>query len=123
MAYELLEQYPPGREAPAAARRDLAAYLVELGHQELVRVAALLVSELVTNSIVHATGAVTMRASWADDRLRVDVSDVGGGAAKARDPETSGRGLRIVEALATRWGSMRRFDGAGRATWFELASC
>ena len=123
MAHELLEQYQPDLETPAAARRDLAAYLSGLGHQELIRVAALLVSELVTNSIVHAKGAVTMRAMWDEDRLRVDVSDLGGGSPEARDPETSGRGLRIVDALATRWGCVRGSDGAGRATWFELRSC
>ena len=123
MAYELLEQYQPSLETPAAARRDLAAYLVGLGHRELTRVAALLVSELVTNSLVHASGVITLRAAWADDRLCVDVSDHGGGTTQARDPETSGRGLQIVDALATRWGSMPRFDGAGRSTWFELESC
>ena len=58
MAYELLEQYQPSLESPAAARRDLAAYLVGLGHRELTRVAALLVSELVTNSLVHASGVI-----------------------------------------------------------------
>jgi anti-sigma regulatory factor (Ser/Thr protein kinase) len=123
MANELLQQYQPGPDTPAAARRDVAAYLVGLGHEELTGVAALLVSELVTNSVVHARGKVTLRARWADDRLRVDVSDRGGGTPTASDPDTSGRGLRIVDAFATRWGQGPRFDGAGCATWFELASC
>jgi len=121
MAHELLQQYPPSREAPAAARRDVTAFLVEVAHEELSPIASLIVSELVTNSIVHANGPVTVRTSWADDRLHVDVSDYGGGTSTARDPDTSGRGLRIVDAFATRWGSVPRFDGAGRATWFELA--
>ena len=121
MAHALHQQYQPSLEAPAAARRDLRGFLVDVGHEELIPIASLLVSELVTNSIVHASGAVTLRASWGDDRLHVDVRDQGGGTPTARDPETSGRGLRIVDALATRWGRLHPFDGAGCATWFELS--
>jgi anti-sigma regulatory factor (Ser/Thr protein kinase) len=123
MAYELLERYQPALDTPTAARRDLAAYLVGVGHRELIPVATVLVSELVTNSVVHASSVVTLRARWADDRLRVDVSDHGGGTPQARDVETSGRGLRIVDAFATRWGIDERFAGDGRSTWFELESC
>ena len=121
MAHELLQQYQPSLEAPADARRDVTAFLVQVGHEELISIASLIVSELVTNSIVHASGAITLRASWTGDRLHVDVSDQGGGTPTARDPYTSGRGLRIVDAFATHWGSAQQFDGAGRATWFELA--
>ena len=120
MAHELLQQYQPSPEAPADARRDVTAFLVEVGHEELVSIASLIVSELVTNSIVHASSAITLRASWTGDRLHVDVSDQGGGTPAARDPDTSGRGLRIVDAFATHWGSVPQFDGDGRATWFEL---
>jgi len=121
MAHELLQQYLPSPRAPAAARHDLSAFLVEVGHQELASIATLLVSELVTNSLLHASGAVTLRATCDRRRLHADVRDQGGGTPAARDPDTSGRGLRIVDALASRWGSVPRFDNAGRATWFELA--
>ena len=120
MAPELLQQYQPSQETPAAARRDVTAFLLDVGHGEFIPTASLLVSELVTNSIMHARGAVTLRAMWLDDRLQVDVSDQGGGTPTLRDPDTAGRGLRIVDALASRWGSVPHVTGAGRATWFEL---
>ena len=119
VAQELLQQYKASLGAPAAARSDLASYLVALGEEELVPTATLLTSELVTNSIVHASGEVTLRATWDEGRLRVDVMDHGGGVPTRRVPGESGRGLQILEALATRWGS-NQFNGAGRATWFEL---
>jgi anti-sigma regulatory factor (Ser/Thr protein kinase) len=121
MAPELLQQYQPSQETPAAARRDVTAFLRGGGHDEFIPIASLLVSELVTNSILHARGSVTLRALWLDGRLHVDVSDHGGGALTARDPDMSGRGLRIVDAFASRWGSVPHVTGAGRATWFELS--
>ena len=120
MAPELLQQYQPSQETPAAARRDVTAFLLGVGHEEFIPIASLLVSELVTNSVMHARGAVTLRAMWLDDRLQVDVRDHGGGTPTARDPDTAGRGLRIVDALASRWGSSPQLEGPGRATWFEL---
>jgi anti-sigma regulatory factor (Ser/Thr protein kinase) len=119
MVHELQREYRPALGAPADARHDVAGYLAEVGRSELIPVAAVLVSELVTNSIVHAEGAVRLRAMWAGEVFRVDVSDHGGGVRVASDPEVSGRGLAIVDALATDWG-VNRFDGAGRVTWFEL---
>jgi anti-sigma regulatory factor (Ser/Thr protein kinase) len=119
MVRELQREYRPASTSPADARSDVAVYLVEVGHSELIPVAAVLVSELVTNSVVHAEGVVTLWARWAGEVLRVDVSDHGGGVRVASDSDVSGRGLAIVDALATDWG-VTRFDGTGRVTWFEL---
>jgi two-component sensor histidine kinase len=119
MVRELQREYRRASGSPADARNDVAAYLADVGHSELIPVAALLVSELVTNSVEHAAGAVTLRAMWAGEVFRVDVSDHGGGVRVARDPDVSGRGLAIVDALATDWG-VTQFDGTGRVTWFEL---
>jgi hypothetical protein len=71
---------------------------------------------LVTNSVLYAEGAVRLRAMWAGEVFRVDVSDR---VPTASAPDVAGRGLAIVDALATDWG-VHRFDGAGRVTWFEL---
>ena len=119
MAQELLQQYEASLHAPAAARSDLAAYLAAMGQEELIPIATLLASELVTNSIVHASGEVMLRASCPAGHLRVEVMDHGEGVPTRRVPGESGRGLQIVEALATRWG-INRSNGAGREAWFEL---
>jgi anti-sigma regulatory factor (Ser/Thr protein kinase) len=95
-------------------------------------VVLLLASELVTNSVVHsgsavAGGVVTVTVAAGDKVVRVEVTDRSGDgvpvlppALGAADGEVErGRGMRLVEALSTRWGYQR---GGGLATtWFELA--
>jgi anti-sigma regulatory factor (Ser/Thr protein kinase) len=80
----------------------------------------LLVSELVTNALVHGRGKIVARAHLDDQLLRVEVSDEGTGvtpAVQARDPDgLHGRGLALVEAEASRWGV--RADTT--RVWFEL---
>ena len=119
MAHQLLQRYQPGGEAPETARHDVAVYLTDVGHIELSPVAELLTSELVTSSLVHSEGVVTLRAMWAGERLHVEVSDHGGTRPMPWDPEMPGRGLRTVCVLATDWG-VRRLDDDGRASWFDL---
>ncbi len=82
----------------------------------------LLVSELVTNSVRHAhTGTIRLHADLDDQRLKVDVHDDGPGLSpvrgKRRALAASGRGLRLVERLADRWGT--NADGDSHV-WFEL---
>jgi anti-sigma regulatory factor (Ser/Thr protein kinase) len=93
--------------------------------------AALLASELVTNSVEHsgstgAGGTVTVTVAAGDKVVRVEVTDRSGDgvpvllpAAGAADGEAEGgRGLRLVDMLSARWGYQR---GGGLATtWFEL---
>jgi anti-sigma regulatory factor (Ser/Thr protein kinase) len=119
MAHALLQQYQPGVEAPDAARHDVAAYLIEVGHSEISPVAELLTSELVTSSLVHSKAAVTLRATWKGERLHVEVTDQGGARPMPWDPDMPGRGLRTVSVLAEDWG-VRRLDDDGRASWFDL---
>lgn len=93
-------------------------------------VATLLASELVTNSVRHggsavAGGQVTVTVSASGRGVRVAVAERAGPGvpvlvADAGAEAVGGRGMRLVDALAARWGYER---GGGQAvTWFELRS-
>ncbi|MBT2395036.1 ATP-binding protein [Streptomyces sp. ISL-100] len=88
--------------------------------------ALVVVSELLTNALVHALPPATLRLLWIrlDDRgtLRVEVTDAGpslpadGGTTP--DPDEHGRGIAIVSALSTRCGIRIHPDGITR--WADL---
>jgi anti-sigma regulatory factor (Ser/Thr protein kinase) len=83
----------------------------------------LLVSEVATNALVHGSGDVRVRVLAAGDRLRVEVDDGSGSMPaprEARDDAEGGRGLALVQALATRWGADPRTGG--KTVWFELSA-
>jgi anti-sigma regulatory factor (Ser/Thr protein kinase) len=85
----------------------------------------LLVSEMVTNSVRHASappGApIGLAVSHADGVVRVEVTDAGRGfepsPRNAPQLEAGGWGLHLVDRLATRWGVVR---GRPARVWFEL---
>jgi len=114
---------PASSGAPRAARRGVVEGLALDG--ELAASAALLVSEVVTNSVLHAgldaSDHVHVDAWWADGRLRVEVCDEGGGLRRPSPapPREGGRGLDLIGYLAERWGV--HCDGHTRV-WFELAA-
>jgi anti-sigma regulatory factor (Ser/Thr protein kinase) len=82
---------------------------------------ALVVTELVTNSVKHAGAAPELTLDWDGRVLRVEVYDEGEGRPVLRDPDvtsTSGRGLALVDAVADRWGVEDRRPG--KVVWAEL---
>lgn len=105
------------REARGFVERTLASWdLVELADTAL-----LLVSEAVTNAVVHAASASQLTMSLLRERLRVEVCDWGGGHLRIRtasQDETSGRGLALIEALSSVWGTTQTEEG--KVVWFEL---
>jgi anti-sigma regulatory factor (Ser/Thr protein kinase) len=88
--------------------------------------AALLVSELVTNSVVHANvgagRALTVEVTTLDDRVRIAVTDPGSCLRPCilpPDPETpGGLGLMVVDELCETWGV--RQDLGPTCVWCEL---
>ncbi|KRV47150.1 hypothetical protein AQ490_10455 [Wenjunlia vitaminophila] len=79
--------------------------------------AVLVVSELVTNAILHADVPEELRLSWRAPTLVVEVQDVGEEMPEVRralDTEPGSRGLEIVSQLAYRW--QVRPAPAGRKT-------
>jgi anti-sigma regulatory factor (Ser/Thr protein kinase) len=108
-------------EGPAKARRIIAEELsARLSARELEDV-KLMVSELVTNGIVHGRqedDVPIMLDLCVNGDIRCAVLDHGPGfAARAREPASQGWGLCLVEQLSDRWGmqcSPRRTE-----VWFE----
>ena len=85
--------------------------------------AALLVSELASNALLHArTGFTVVLETRPGGALRVEVADGSRGVPRARrygGEATTGRGLHLVEELADSWGVERSADG--KTVWAELA--
>jgi anti-sigma regulatory factor (Ser/Thr protein kinase) len=105
--------------APAAARRFARAFVGENEHSDVVE---LLVSELVTNVVVHTDSGVELELRQFDHHVRVEVSDRGTGSVEIREADggPGGRGLRLVEAFAERWGVDARQPG--KTVWFEVGA-
>ncbi|MFD8697893.1 SpoIIE family protein phosphatase [Kitasatospora purpeofusca] len=123
---------PVGRSA-SAARAFVRDALLGWGLPEVVDDAVVLVSELVTNAVVHAGTAAEVCCLREDGTVRIEVTDhhpERGLPTFADVPTTAsdhyadadgegGRGLLMCAALAERWGVEY---GSGRKTvWFRLA--
>jgi anti-sigma regulatory factor (Ser/Thr protein kinase) len=111
------------RSSPGIARAAVREVASEAGvDREVAEVAVLLASELVTNAVVHGRVPIAVDAVADARAVRVEVHDAGSGIAAPRRPASdaiSGRGLAIVDALATRWRA-EPVPGDGKRVWFEL---
>jgi anti-sigma regulatory factor (Ser/Thr protein kinase) len=88
----------------------------------VIEVAVLLVSELVTNAVVHAGGTVWVTVHADAHWVRIDVEDQGRGRPElrpARQNQPGGRGVGVVDKLATHWGTERR--ATHKLVWCEIA--
>ncbi|MFL5996723.1 MAG: ATP-binding protein [Streptomyces sp.] len=117
--------FPADPGAVRAARTAVRGRLAAWNLDGLADIAALLVSELVTNALRHATGPIgvrLVRPGAVDGVLLVEVSDPLPDPPRERvaalDDE-SGRGLQLVAHAAHRWGT--RPGVTGKTVWFELA--
>lgn len=106
---------------PGRARALVEQLLRRNGFAELVPTATLLTSEVVTNAVLHVGGTIFVRVMCRPSGVRVEVEDTSEQVPVPGDPShlsASGRGLELVDALATDWGAIR--EGAGKIVWFEL---
>ncbi len=122
----------PDPKAPSRARRAIRGELGPVLEGELLERATLLVSELVTNSVRHASlrpdQEIELTVRLLPQGLRVEVAEPGGGFEPAAEPvphrdgpggtATGGWGLMLVDRLSTAWGVER--DGLTKV-WFEMA--
>lgn len=108
------------REARILVRSALADAHVP---DDATETALLLVSELVTNAVLHADGRPVLDVSVEAERLRISVTDAGRGEPEVQtdNPLLSehGRGMLLVDSLSSRWGT-EPCDPRGKLVWFEL---
>jgi len=110
------------RRARAFAETVLRNARVDDTTRETVR---LLVSEVVTNAVLHARSDVEVSVGVHATHVRVEVEDESSDAPMLRHPEpmsATGRGLQFLEQLASRWGWNGSEGGRpGKQVWFEVS--
>lgn len=113
-----LRGHPP---SVTEARRWTVATLTAWGLDETAWSAAQVVSELATNCTLHARSDFVLRLSVSGESVRVEATDGAPGGLQPRQyssTATTGRGLRIVELLASAWGVEATADG--KTVWVLL---
>jgi anti-sigma regulatory factor (Ser/Thr protein kinase) len=105
------------------ARSWIEAFLAERAVRDTVRDdAQLVVSELVTNALMHGDGALMLRASITGAAVQVSVTDSGNELPEVLpiDPtRIGGLGLIVVDRIASDWG-VASFPG-GKTVWASLS--
>jgi anti-sigma regulatory factor (Ser/Thr protein kinase) len=125
MALELLLPLAAVPRSSSVARNALGEYLDVCHLDGQVKDAAVLVvSELVTNAVLHGTQPIYLRVLTTDGALRIEVSDCTPSVLRvasqlAARSATGGRGLFIVEALSECWGETPH-EGNGKTIWAEI---
>ncbi|WP_329338901.1 SpoIIE family protein phosphatase [Streptomyces sp. NBC_01352] len=112
-------------ERVAVARQQLRELLHDWASADQVDSAVLLLSETLTNVLVHTDADALLLAEVRGDpgerRMRIEVTDTSDDLPHKRRPgelASSGRGLVLIELLADVWGVDPR--GEGKSIWFEL---
>jgi anti-sigma regulatory factor (Ser/Thr protein kinase) len=121
MAAPLGLELPRTPKSPGISRRWLEErFAAKLDDRELAT-AKLLISELVTNAVLHGRGRIGVRAWSERDHVHVEVTDEGPRFVRGiRTPGLDARGglgLAILDAEATRWGIG---EDATTRVWFDL---
>ena len=113
----------PDPTAPANTRRWLRDMLTDSGlARELLDDTLLVVDELVMNAVVHAATPISVTLEYSVNACRCSVSDrcaTGPLPRVVERADGSGRGLRLVNAIASTWGVERSHTGT--TVWAEIA--
>ena len=114
---------PSSTRAPAQARAFLRRSGCPEHALDLLDDALLLVSELVTNSVVHGGPPIVLQVECDSETLRVRVRDgssVPPTPRQADEDAEGGRGMTLVDLLTDTWGIEPVVHGPGKAVWFQL---
>ena len=115
------DQLPVSREAPSQARAFLRRASCVEHHGAVVEDAVLLVSELVTNSVLHGGPPVVVAVDCTEEALQVRVRD---GSSELPEPrvasqaDENGRGMALVATMSADWGVDPEPDG--KHVWFLI---
>jgi hypothetical protein len=104
------------------ARSMVSDVLTDWGVADLVDDAAIVVSELAGNAVLHARSGFDVTVSRTANGIRVGVGDLSGVLPQRRAPnpeDRSGRGLLLIDRLASRWGVT--LTGSGKTVWADLS--
>ena len=115
--------FPHAPESVPSARHFVGEVL-EGTPDEVRATIALMISELASNCIRHTDTGFELTVIRTAAEIRVEATDGGGGEPTKRTPaptDPNGRGLQIVDMLASSWGFDTLPDG-GKTVWFALAS-
>ena len=115
------ERFPSELHSARDARRFAAKVLASWGCEGVEDAVLLLVSELVTNAVIHAHSDVEVVLRLRPERVRVEIVDAAAEYVQRRDAaseDQSGRGMALTEALASAWGVDTLV--AGKSVWFEV---
>jgi anti-sigma regulatory factor (Ser/Thr protein kinase) len=115
-----VQMLPAVPDSPSVARTLVRAELAGCT-ETTVTTAELMVSELVTNAVVHGGTPIRVELEHGDHTVRAMVTDGGNDLPVLRHPERSsehGRGLMIVSTLADDWGVIE--NERGKSVWFSL---
>jgi anti-sigma regulatory factor (Ser/Thr protein kinase) len=113
---------PPDTESPRRARHFVRELLIEDNISDTLEIVTLLVSEVVTNAVLHARSEVTVSVRRDGHAVHVEVADRSSSAPipqSVTPDSTTGRGMHLVEELADAWGTKSAPDG--KIVWFECA--
>ncbi len=104
---EMIAEFATELDSPGRARRLVVAALHQWGHESLVDDAALVLSELATNAVLHARSPFSVVVRKQRSGLRIAVGDEQPLSTSAREQgltARAGHGLSLIDVLCTRWG-------------------
>ena len=113
--------WPNDVQAPRRARKALTHFAAPGLDEDQLAAALLLATEMVTNVVQHTTGSLTLRATLDKSSLVVEVEDCSTESLQLTKPDDhceSGRGLHIIDTIASRWGTSQ--TTCGKRVWFEI---
>ncbi len=118
----MLLHLAPVPESVQLARQAVAKALSEVGREDLMNDAAIIVTELVANAVIHARTEMALSVEECGAGVRLSVTDASDKLPRwtpVRPTATSGRGLLLVQRLSATWG-VEPLGDSGKVVWAQI---